>query len=256
MTNDIDAGQRGPVLFNRYAYPPNELGYCGPDGSADLLARLSSGVGDMDLRARARGFDGAWPYLETLATTLSAADSLPIDPLDAEVVHAYWVGSDLTSSVDPKTLIDRLRVDFAGQSGGVVHDIDFDTDCMAHHSFHVFAVYPWLRLLPRGADVPLAVLQQCRVRWGTVVSVSDEYVDLLSEPLQFLGGTLSLGAPVAETARWSSAGRSLLARPNVGDLVSLHWDWVCDRIDAMDVHHLQRCTDASISVANRALQSM
>ena len=27
----------GPVLFARYAYPPNALGYCGPDDPAALL---------------------------------------------------------------------------------------------------------------------------------------------------------------------------------------------------------------------------
>ncbi|MGW1020020.1 DUF6390 family protein, partial [Streptomyces niveus] len=29
--------ERGAVLFARYAYPPNELGYCGPADSAALL---------------------------------------------------------------------------------------------------------------------------------------------------------------------------------------------------------------------------
>ena len=28
---------RGAVLFARYAYPPNELGYCGPDDAAAIL---------------------------------------------------------------------------------------------------------------------------------------------------------------------------------------------------------------------------
>ncbi|MCZ4077145.1 DUF6390 family protein [Rhodococcus sp. H36-A4] len=250
-TRNLDSRQSGPVLFNRYAYPPNELGYCGPDGSEDLLGHLSSGVGDMNLRERARSFDGAWPYLETLASALGDGD-----PLDVEVVHAYWVGSALTSAVDPNALMARLRIDFAGQNGGVVHELDAGADCMAHHSFHVFAVYPWLRLLPRVADVPLTVLQQCRIRWGTVISVEGEHVHLLSEPLRFRGGTLSLAEPISEKARWSSAGRSLLAEPKVGDVVSLHWDWVCDRLDITEVAHLRRCTTASISVANRALQSL
>ena len=28
---------RGTLLFARYAYPPNQLGYCGPDGAGALL---------------------------------------------------------------------------------------------------------------------------------------------------------------------------------------------------------------------------
>ena len=27
---------QGALLFARYAYPPNELGYCGPDGAGAL----------------------------------------------------------------------------------------------------------------------------------------------------------------------------------------------------------------------------
>ena len=29
-------GMNGPALFARYAYPPNELGYCGPDDPSVL----------------------------------------------------------------------------------------------------------------------------------------------------------------------------------------------------------------------------
>ncbi|MDQ3591509.1 MAG: DUF6390 family protein, partial [Actinomycetota bacterium] len=38
MTDSALAGRRsGAALFARYAFPPNELGYCGPEGSEVLL---------------------------------------------------------------------------------------------------------------------------------------------------------------------------------------------------------------------------
>ena len=57
----------GALQFARYAYPPNELGYCGPEGAQ---AMLRPGAED-DIAARARRFDGAWVYLEVLAEALA-----------------------------------------------------------------------------------------------------------------------------------------------------------------------------------------
>ena len=33
----------GPVLFARYAFPPNQLGYCGPDDAAGFFTSGVSG---------------------------------------------------------------------------------------------------------------------------------------------------------------------------------------------------------------------
>ena len=78
----------GALRFAAYAYPPNALGYCGPDESHQLLEQLAAGVDDPDLRRLARGFEGAWPYLELIA----GANGIR-DPLDSRVVEAYWVGN-------------------------------------------------------------------------------------------------------------------------------------------------------------------
>jgi hypothetical protein len=245
-----ESGSRGARLFGRYAFPPNELGYCGPPGSEELLAELDSGEGGIDLVSRARAFDGAWPYLEALAECGNIAD-----PLDDAVVRAYWVGSGLTDAVDPARLLARVQCAFAGQPGGVVHDIVGDSNCLAHHSFHVFAVYPWLKLVPRAGPQALSVLQQCRIRWGTVVQLDREQAVVRSRPLVFDGSVLSLGTEALETVRWSADGRALVDRPSEDDLVSMHWDWMCDRLTAPDVDALDRCTDRALTLANRYLKS-
>lgn len=247
MTGSSSSGAR---LFVRYAFPPNELGYCGPPGSDELLSELDSGEGGIDLAGRARAFDGAWPYLTALAECGELAD-----PLDEAAVRAYWVGSGLTDAVDPASMLAQVQCAFAGQLGGVVHDIVGDSDCLAHHSFHVFAVYPWLRLVPRAGPQALSVLQQCRIRWGTVVRVDRERAVVRSRPLTFDGSALVLGPSSIETVRWCVHGRALVDRPSEGDVVSMHWDWMCDRLTAPDVVALQRCTERSLALANRALTS-
>ena len=67
----------GYPTFARFAYPPNELGYCGPSDIEVLFNEQSSGQ-----LATARAFDGAWPYLTALA------DATGHDPLDDEVVRS------------------------------------------------------------------------------------------------------------------------------------------------------------------------
>jgi hypothetical protein len=220
------AGPRlpGPLLFVRYAYPPNALGYCGPADSAALHANgradADADAGDPDLAALARSFDGAWPYLELIARRAGIAD-----PLDRRVVEAYWVGNALLG---------------AGAPG------------VAHHSFHVLCAYPWAAMLPdeRRAGHALDVLDQCRIRWGRVTAVADGGVLVRSRPLVWDGRRLGLGRPAVAPARTSPVGVPDLA---VGDRVSLHWGRVCDRLSGRQVRALRAYTMLHLDLVNRRL---
>ncbi|GAA2629831.1 DUF6390 family protein [Paractinoplanes durhamensis] len=209
----------GALLFARYAYPPNELGYCGPDGAALLLRADLPG----EIARRARGFEGAWAYLCFLARTTGVSD-----PLDPAIVSAYWVGDALPDRQFPD-LLPFLRSHFLSQRGGTWQSAD--GRAVPHHSFHVFEVYPWTELLRRTENpAAVTVLDRCRIRTGTVVSVAAETATVTSRPLTWDGATLAAGPPAEEQVTWSSGGRSLLKGVAPGDRVALHWDWLCDRI--------------------------
>jgi hypothetical protein len=52
VTGGPDPDPGGPLMFVRYAYPPNALGYCGPADFAAFRAYAVAGVVDReDLRA-------------------------------------------------------------------------------------------------------------------------------------------------------------------------------------------------------------
>ena len=157
----------GQALFARYAYPPNELGYCGP----------TDGGGTAGLASHAKEFDGAWPYLTAIADAVGASDAL-----DEDVVSSYWVGGPSLDKVDPAQLLARLRAAFKGQVTGLLDAVPATTEVLAHHSFHVFVVYPWVRFLRRDAATALKVMQDCRIRWGTVESVAGEHAVITSSP--------------------------------------------------------------------------
>jgi hypothetical protein len=123
-----------------------------------------------------------------------------------------------------------VRERFRGRLGSAADRIPsiVAAGAVPHHCFHVFALYPWLGLLRSGiVDEPLRVLDQCRTTPALVLSVEGESANVLAEPLLWDDGRLRLGEPEPRSVRWRDGGRAF-ARPKPGELVSLHWDFVCD----------------------------
>lgn len=240
----------GPLLFARYAFPPNELGYCGPSDSGQLLGYGTGRVADPALGALARQFSGAWPYLELIA----GAVGIP-DPLDRRVVEAYWVGNPLLDRIGVTALGNSMEERFrklTGRQFGLLVE-DAVAGGVPHHSFHVFGVYPWVGLLGDGrlADKALEVLDRCRIRWGRVESVAADRVVVRSRPLTWDGTVLGLGEPVAETARVAIDGSRFVDEIAPGDWVSLHWDWICDRLSAEQLANLRRYSLRQLEITNQ-----
>jgi hypothetical protein len=236
-----DSPARGWELFARYAFPPNELGYCGPPDSSVLLP----GRHPDEIGRHAMGFDGAWPYLEEIAVAGR------VDALDAEVVRSYWVGGPLLDQVDGEHLVQRLTAALPGQPAGLLDSLPGPGQVLAHHSFHVMVVYPWIRFLDTGPETPLRILQSCRIRWGTVTSVDDEHAIIESAPLLFDGERLHLGQARPETVRWCRDGTALAPRPKPGQTVTAHWDWVCDELDDAERDALVAATATTLDLVNR-----
>ena len=166
---------------------------------------------------------------------------------------AYWVGNRLLAAVTPALLHRSMEDRFRGRAGSSwwrLSDV-VSSDAVPHHGFHVFGVYPWVGLLREGRLVaePLRVLDRCRVRWGQVVSVTEHQARVRSRPLTYDGHWLGLGADIEETVSHHGSGPGL-GPPAPGDWVSLHWDWVCDRLDARDLRSLQVHTTRMLRVAN------
>lgn len=205
--------EAGALLFARYAYPPNELGYCGPGGDP-LIS-----VAPEEIARRARRFEGAWAYLQFLADVAGVDD-----PLAESVVSAYWIGGPLLAAASPAALLAFLRDRFAGQIGGTWREAG--DRARPHHSFHVFEVYPWTALLRRsGNPAALRVLDRCRIRVGTVREADGSTATVSCRVLV----TSRDGRPAVGPYR-EEAVSSLLPGLRPGDRVALHWDWICDVI--------------------------
>ncbi len=238
------------MLFGRFAYPPNELGYCGPAEHGQLLEQVSGHADDGDLHRLVRGFEGAWPYLELIAGAAGISD-----PLDRRVVEAYWIGNELLDHVGSTALGRSMDDRFADRIDRRSFERLADSvpaGAVPHHSFHVFGVYPWLGLLRGGrVDEPLRVLDRCRIRWGKVVGTTDSGVArVLSRPLEWDGRRLTLAGPREEQAVTQLDGHGLAGTLKPGDWCALHWDWVCERLEPRQLLALRWHTQRQLDLVN------
>jgi hypothetical protein len=239
----------GPLLFARFAYPPNALGYCGPDASGELLEYADALTVGGRLRDLARRFEGAWPYLELIAGANGMSD-----PLDRRVVQAYWIGNPLLDTVPTAAVGASLETRFRpvvargwSRLSAVVQQAP-----RPHHNFHVFCVYPWVGLLRTGAtDDALHVLDQCRVRWGRIEAVDGRTAVVRSRPLTWNGRALALGEHRVETVVVATDGHSLARDLTPGDLVACHWDWACHRLTRAQAVALRAETARQLDLVNR-----
>lgn len=239
----------GPVLFARYAFPPNSHGYCGPADNAAFFEQGSAGVVDTGMRLMAQQFEGAWPYLELIAGAVGLRD-----PLDRRVVEAYWVGNALLGRVGTATVGDSMEERFRHRAGPRFTSLAEGVLAggLPTHSFHVFCIYPWIGLLgdDRRHRAALTVLDRCRIRWGQVLSASGDRVVVESRALTWDGRRLELGAPGVETAVRALDGVALAPDLRPGDWVSLHWEWVCDRLTDRQLAALRHYTRHHLAIVN------
>jgi hypothetical protein len=242
------------VLFARYAYPPNHLGYCGPD---DAPGFFHSGVtgDDHGVRVRARDFDGALPHPQLIADAIDRSD--PPDILDPRVVEAYWLGNAALDKVSIESVPPTIAAAFTGTCGPLFTDLPeaLTAGALPHHSFVVFCIYPWVGMVgdPRRTPQAMRVLDRCRIRSGRVRSIENDHALVDCAPLVWDGDKITVGPVVLENARTGIDGVGLSTAISVGDQVALHWDWVCDVINDEQRALLDGYTARHLALVNSAL---
>lgn len=243
----------GPLLFIRYAFAPNSHGYCGPGDSEGFLGYGLSGAIDPGFRLMAQAFTGAWPYLELIARSTGIRD-----PLDRRVVEAYWVGNPLLEQVGPtrlgNSMEERFRLKVGPRFASLAEGVQ--AGGLPHHSFHVFCIYPWTGLLTedRRAEQALTVLDRCRIRWGQVVALEGDQAVVESAALRWTGRQLVLAPPAREVVVRAVNGEGVVPDLAVGDWVSMHWEWVCDRLTDRQLSALRHYTAVHLAMVNGGLE--
>jgi hypothetical protein len=96
-------------------------------------------------------------------------------------------------------------------------------------------------------------MEQCRIRWGRVLSTAGAQVEVEVQPLRLRDGKLGLGEPRRETVlRWID-GSGFVDSAAPGDWVSVHWGWACDTLTPAQCRNLARYTRRHMDLCNRTL---
>jgi hypothetical protein len=242
----------GALLFGRYAFPPNRLGYCGPDDHQALFEYVTQNHTDGGLLDLERRFDGAYPYLRLIAQ----ANGIP-DPFDHRVVEAYWIGNPYLERVAASPFYESLRERFRARmdSGAFAWLASaVERGARPHHNFHVFDVYRRAGLMrDRQAQIGIERMDRCRISWARVTAVEGAEL-VVDRPLLVLReGKLVLTEARTERVARQIDGRGFAEGARVGDIVAIHWDWVCEVLSARKLERLTRNTMRALAQANATL---
>ncbi len=240
------------MLFARYAYGPNRLGLCGPDDADSLFGEAVDGIDERELRDLALGFEGAYPYLQLIAHA-----NMIEDPLDRRVIEAYWLGSPLLEAVSANLLGDSLRTRFRPRLGRPAWkwlESSAPAGAKPVHAFHVLDVFPKVGFMRADqADRVLETMDSCRIRWGRVQERVGDSLMVNAVPLVLVDGKLTFGPPRIERVTGWRDGHGFLGDVRPDDIVSLHWGWACDVLDADQVGRLIGWTQRQLDIANETL---
>lgn len=244
----------GLWLAASYGLPPCRLGYCGRGKrkAGETLRRFLLGKEKNLKRVRRalEGFEALYPYLQLIAQANRRAD-----PLEKEVVEAYWLGNRLLERVKPAALKKLITTVFcrpglltfkqAKQKAAMIRK-----GALPHHSFHVLvmgSITGRVSLTGRLVDV-------CRIGWGKVEKLS---VGSPTSPVWVSYQPLLTGK---EGFYWGKEKRIKLEREpwigklRKGDWVSFHWGRVCQRLTKLQVRNLERYTQRIVNYRNALLK--
>lgn len=237
----------GLLMFAKYAFPPNFLQLCGPRENNVIFEILTDGEFRRDvgeLKEALLQFEGAVPYLRLIAETNGIKDIF-----DSNVVEAYWLGNNFLKKVEMKDVFSHLEKRFKRSikkkdwfwlvSQSVPQAKPF-------HGFHVFDIYRRAGLLRSGETKNfLETMDKCRIGWGRVESVYSGMALANYTPLEFKEGKLGFGE--IKTKRF------FVLDPLIkkDDEVSLHWDYICDKITPIQKKNLIYWTNYHLRLANQ-----
>ncbi len=231
--------QNGALDFIKYAYPPNKLRYCGPSNNRAIFDYFLHEKVDQGLIELLTKFDGAYPNLLYIAR----ANKI-LDPFSKKVVEAYWIGNELLANVSINNYYQYLRDQYKGQWDRHALDIVFGEShgygAKPHHSFHVLSLFAKKNKNRKIMDH----VNNCLILPGTVIETKSDVIKVKYNPIVFKNKML-IGSEEIRNVRTTGLDKYF-----IGDNVSFHWDWICDKITDTQIKNLERWNRYHLGIIN------
>ena len=240
---------QGLLKCARYAFSPNKLKYCGPnDKNFQLFSHIVEEVEDQGLAEILDDFQAMYPYLKLIADENNIKD-----PLDERVVEAYWIGNELLEGVKVKGFYNHLTEERDLKKRFKKKDLKWMVNkvpagAKVHHSFHVFNIFNKSDHEAKPHTVP--TMDNCRISWGEVVSKAKDKLKVKTQELVYIDGGLELKSGKLKEISWRIGDKELIKGLKKGDLITMHWGWVCEKVSKFQVRNLEYFTKYHLKLAN------
>ncbi|HDQ22672.1 MAG TPA: hypothetical protein ENN28_01720 [Candidatus Uhrbacteria bacterium] len=244
----FDNSIKGLFQCGKYAFMPNFYAYCGPDKNKQLFEYVSVKYYEPNLKQILSEFEVMQPYLKLIARTSKIKDEF-----SPEVVEAYWLGNDLTESVDIKNLYRHFTEDknlkLKIKKSTIEKVLGFNPqNSKPHHNFHVMNI--WLRAGKLNIKHTLKSIDECRISWGKIKKIKKNSIIVEYKPLIIEADKLKLGGIIDREVLTQFDDKGFVKNLNIGDIVTIHWGWVCEKINQQQLANLKKYTLESLDIFN------
>jgi hypothetical protein len=234
-------------IVTRYSFITNKLRYCGPhDSYLEFLEYIKTKDKKLisKIKDQIKKFEGLYPYLELIAKKHD------LDPFDEKVIEAYWIGNDLLDSFDEKDLQEMIMaLTKRGLPKTYAKKLcdGVPKNMVPHHSFNV--VYVGVGKVTGSVEFNIKNINNCLIRHGEVINVGKLTVTLKHRPYVFKDNKIVLGKDVIEEFEYLPEFNNL----EVEDIVSIHWNFVVDKLNDDQLINLLKWTLRNIDSLNNKL---
>jgi hypothetical protein len=239
----------GELLHTKHAFPPNNLGYCGPDTRGRILEHLHDHATDESLLSILTRFEAAYPFVKMIAKSTGRK------PFDYEVAEAYWIGNPLLDSVKPVEFYEfthrGLNVKLPKKDAKLLFK-QLGAVAKPHHTFYVMGMYSRPAATSANREKLLQLMDSCRISWGRVVEVKEKELVVERSPLTFKKSEeehLLLSKPVRTKVAYDQEIAPFNSI-STGDWVSLHWNFASEKLTSRQVRNLRAYTLGDIKATN------
>jgi len=220
-------------LLSRFAFSPNQLGYCGLDSASQNFTKCVISGNCDHVTEEIPHFKGLNPYLKTIAQLTN------LDIFDYQVIEAYWLGNELLSQFKPSDY-DILIKNF--QEQGLPEVFIEDVSSNKPNTFiplHLFNIlHIGVGKITGSVATTIDSINNCMIRWGEITKIENNNltVDLNQIKISQQYDLETVTQSFDFLPEW-------LPDLKTGDTIAVHWKWPTKILTTQETKNLSHWTN-------------
>jgi len=257
-TSQDDSINKGLVLAAKYALPPNTKGYCGGCEYTRKYADFFNGKLQInELETELKKFKAHYAYLK-----LTAREN-DLEPFDLDVVRAFWIGNELLENVSYEALQKFIKEElFLSQpqekKRAEMLAYELPKGIVPHHSFNSL----YINFVSEAVGRTIENYDACCINIGRVKGQEEktgkvrvtrtsivESKDTKTE--QKIRQKFEVKNIEDQVSLEKDGFEFIEKRFQQGDLVSIHWGMIIEKISEEDAKNITKYTEKNVEAIRR-----